>query len=146
MIEKTIFKFKKKAENLQNIFFFNESSEQYSFLICSWLFFRSKYIIAQLKCQYEQLGCIKSKFYYLLYYRHSSIQAVNVETQKENRRSKNCVNRGYLFSRRGGKQYRIIKIIKNCGNRNRRNRGMSLMKFQISTTQDSQTTLKPNLA
>ena len=32
----------------------------------------------------------------VLLYRHSSIYAVNVGTQKRNRGSKTCVNRGYL--------------------------------------------------
>jgi ribosome-associated protein YbcJ (S4-like RNA binding protein) len=36
-------------------------------------------------------------------YRHSSIYAVNVETQKENRRSKKLVNPGYLVVLKGRK-------------------------------------------
>ena len=36
-------------------------------------------------------------------YRHSSIYAVNVETEKKNRRSKNRVNQGYLVVLKGRK-------------------------------------------
>ena len=40
---------------------------------------------------------------YLMYYRHSSIYAGNVGTQKKNRGSKHCVNRGYLVVVKGRK-------------------------------------------
>ena len=42
-------------------------------------------------------------------YRHSSIYAVNVGTQKQTRGSKNRVNRGYLVVLKGRKIDRIIK-------------------------------------
>ena len=46
-------------------------------------------------------------FFQKIQYRHSSIYAVNVETQKENRGSKNRVNQGYLLVRTKGEENRI---------------------------------------
>ena len=43
------------------------------------------------RCPLHYLGCLTNHNY-----RHSSIYTVNVGTQKENRRSKNRVNQGYL--------------------------------------------------
>ena len=50
-----------------------------------------------------EFGYHHPRFWQIYLYRHSSIYAVNMGTQKKNRGSKNRVNRGYLVVLKGRK-------------------------------------------